>query len=162
MAAARSATPPRCPASRPISKTPRRSTTRVSTGRGYYHDKLAYRDVPLTAYSSSPVTSLELGQRFRTQVSFHNNTSGGRQKEYLVYEEHIPTGTLLVAGSLAGNYKRVETEGSKIRFYFAPGQLNQITYELVAHAPGKYRVLPGIVHDAVDRSRMRVGKSSAS
>ena len=128
--------------------------------KGYYHDKLAYREVPLTAYSSSPVTSLEIGQRFRTQVSFYNNTSGRRQSEYLVYEEHIPTGTLLVAGSLSGNYKRVEIEGSKIRFYFAPGHLNQITYELVAHAPGKYRVLPGIVHDAVDRSRMRVGKSS--
>jgi hypothetical protein len=126
----------------------------------YYHDKLAYREVPLKAYSSSPVTSLELGQRFRTHVSFHNNTSDGRQSEYLVYEEHIPTGTLLVSGSLAGNYKRVETEGSKIRFYFAPGRLNQINYELVAHAPGKYRVLPGIVRDVVDRGRMRVGKSS--
>ncbi len=124
----------------------------------YYHDKLAYREVPLTAYSTSPVTSLELGQRFRTHVSFHNSTSNGRQKEYLVYEEHIPTGALLVAGSLAGNYKRIETEGSKLRFYFAPGHLNQINYELVAHAPGKYRVLPGIIHDAVDRGRMRVGK----
>ena len=126
--------------------------------KGYYHDKLAYRDVPLKAYSSSPVTSLELGQRFRTHISFHNSTSYGRQREYLVYEEYIPTGTLLVAGSLAGNYKRVETEGSKLRFYFAPGHLNQINYELVAHVPGKYRVLPGIVHDAVDRGRMRVGK----
>lgn len=124
----------------------------------YYHDKLAYREVPLSAYSSSPVTSLELGQRFRAHVSFQNNTNGGRQSEYLVYEEYIPTGTLLVAGSLSGNYKRVETEGSRIRFYFAPGQLNQINYELVAHAPGKYRVLPGIIHDAVDRGRMRVGK----
>ena len=127
--------------------------------RVYYHDKLAYREVPLTAYSSSPVTSLELGQRFRTHVTFRNSTNRAQQNKYLVFEEHIPTGTLLVAGSLSGNYKRVETEGSKLRFYFAPGQLNQISYELVAHAPGKYRVLPGIVHDAVNRSRMRVGKS---
>lgn len=128
--------------------------------RVYYHDKLAYREVPLTAYSSSPVTSLELGQRFRAHVSFINSNSGAQHKEYLVYEEHLPVGTLLVAGSLTGNYKRVETEKSRIRFYFAPGHLNQINYELVAHAPGKYRVLPGIIHDAVDRSRMRVGKSS--
>lgn len=126
--------------------------------RVYYHDKLAYREVPLKAFSSSPVTSLESGQRFRTHVSFRNRASGGSQNAYLVYEEHIPTGTLLVDGSLAGNYKRVETEGSRIRFYFPPGRLNQITYELVAHVPGKYRVLPGILYDAVNRSHMRVGK----
>jgi len=125
--------------------------------KGYYHDKLAYRDVPLNSLSTSPVKSLELGQKFRTYVSFHNSTSGNRQKEYLVYEEYIPAGTLLVAGSMSGNYKRVETEGSRMRFYFAPGYLNNVNYELVAHAPGKYRVLPGIVHDSIDRGRMRVG-----
>lgn len=126
--------------------------------RIYYHDKLSYRDVPLNAHSTSPVTSLELGQRFRVHVTFHNNTSGGRQQEYMVYEEHLPSGTLLVDGSLTGNYKRVEVEGSKIRFYFAPGYLNNLGYELVTHAPGKYRVLPGVVYDAVDRGRMRIGK----
>lgn len=127
--------------------------------RVYYHDRLSYRDVPLSAYSTSPVSSLELGQRIRAQVTFQNQYDG-RQNKYLVYEEKIPTGTLLVAGSISGNYKRVETEGSLLRFYFLPGQVNQITYELVAHAPGKYRVLPGILHDAVDRSRMRVGEPS--
>ncbi len=125
----------------------------------YYHDKLAYREVPLSADSSSPVASLELGQRFRAQVSFRNRNTNGGQNEYLIYEECIPTGALLVADSMAGNYKRVETDDSKIRFYFAPGQLHRISYELVAHAPGKYRVLPGIVHDAVDHGRMRLGQA---
>ena len=128
--------------------------------RGYYHDKLGYREVPLKSNSTSPVKSLELGQRFRTQVSFHNINSAENQKNYFVYEEYVPTGTLLVAGSLQGNYKRVETEGSKMRFYFAPGSLGYIHYELVAHAPGKYRVLPGIIHNAVDRGRMRIGEAS--
>lgn len=126
----------------------------------YYHDKLSYRDVPLSSYSTSPVSELELGQRIRARVSFSNNTSGNRQKEYLVYEDYIPTGTLLVEGSISGNYKRVETDGSKIRFFFAPGSLSSINYELVAHIPGQYRVLPGVVHDAVNRSRMRVGRPS--
>ncbi|MEM7478947.1 MAG: hypothetical protein AAF483_28525, partial [Planctomycetota bacterium] len=125
----------------------------------YFHDKLSYRDVPLSAYSTSPVSELELGQRIRVSVSFHNSTSGNRQKEYMVYEEYIPAGTLLVEKSTSGNYKRFEQDGSKIRFYFAPGTLGQITYQLVAQIPGDYRVLPGVVYDAVDRSRMRVGKS---
>ena len=124
--------------------------------RGYCHDRLIYREVPLKAYSTSEVQSLELGQRFRAYVSFDSDWTD----DYVVYEEYIPTGTLLVAGSLRGNYKRVETIGSKIRFYFAPGSIETIHYELVAHAPGKYRVLPGIVYDAIDRSRMRVGKAT--
>lgn len=125
----------------------------------YYHDKLSYRDVPLSSHSTSFVSELELGQRIRAHVSFYNSTTGNRQKEYMVYEEYLPTGTLLVEGSMSGNYKRVETDGSRIRFYFAPGTLSSINYELVAHIPGKYRVLPGVVYDAVNRSRMRVGKS---
>lgn len=126
----------------------------------YYHDRLSYRDVPLSSYSTSPVKELELGQRIRTRVSFNNNTSGNRQKEYMVYEAYIPTGTLLVDGSVSGNYKRLETDGSRMRFYFAPGSLSSVNYELVAHIPGQYRVLPGVIYDAVNRSRMRVGKPS--
>ena len=127
-------------------------------GNAYYHDRLDYRDVPLSSLSTSPVKRLEIGQRFRSQIWFHNNTGGGRQQEYMVLEEYIPTGTLLVAGSLSGNYKRVEVDGSMMRFYFEPGHLNNIGYELVAHSPGNYRVLPGTVYDSVNRGRMRVGK----
>ena len=122
--------------------------------RGYCHDRLTYREVPLKTFSTSKVRSLELGQRFRAYATFDGDWSD----DYLVYEEHIPTGTLLVDGSLQGNYKRVEKIGSKIRFYFAPGSINTIHYQLVAHTPGNYRALPGIVYDAIDRSRMRVGK----
>ncbi len=128
-------------------------------GRGYYHDKLSYRDVPLRSNSSSPVVSLEIGQRFRTTANIQG-THAHLQKDYLVYEGHLPAGTLLVEGSLVGNFKRSEIDGSTIRLYFAPGHIGNIGYELVAHIPGTYRMLPGILRDTFNSGRMRVGKES--
>ena len=128
-------------------------------GRGYYHDKLSYRDVPLKANSSSPVVSLEIGQRFRTTANIQG-THAYFQNDYLVYEGHLPSGTLLVEGSLVGNFKRSEIDGSTIRLYFAPGHIGNIGYELVAHIPGTYRILPGILRDTFNSGRMRVGKES--
>lgn len=126
-------------------------------GRGYYHDKLSYRDVPLKSNSSSPVVSLEIGQRFRATANIQG-TQAHLQNDYLVYEGHLPAGTLLVEGSLVGNFKRSEIDGSTIRVYFAPGHIGSIGYELVAHIPGTYRILPGILRDTFNSSRMRVGK----
>ena len=128
-------------------------------GRGYYHDKLSYRDVPLKSNSSSPVVSLEIGQRFRATANIQS-THAHLQKDYLVYEGHLPAGTLLVEGSLVGNFKRSEIDGSTIRVYFAPGHVGSIGYELVAHIPGTYRILPGILRDTFNSGRMRVGKES--
>lgn len=132
------------------------STPRVH-GYEFYHDKLSYRDVPLNANSSSPVSSLEMGQRFRATAIIHNSA---HQNSYLVYEGHLPAGTLLVEGSMTGNFKRSEIDGSTFRLYFSPGRVNYVNYELVAHIPGKYRILPGILRDTLNRGRMRVGSES--
>lgn len=128
-------------------------------GRTYFHDKLSYRDVPLNANSSSPVASLEIGQRFRVTANIQS-THAQLQNDYLVYEGQLPAGAILVEGSLSGNFKRSEIDGSTIRLYFAPGYIGNITYELVAHIPGTYQVLPGILRDTFNSGRMRVGKES--
>lgn len=127
--------------------------------RNYYHDKLSYRDVPLGALSTSPVASVEVGQRFRASTKF-TNTHPSHQQDYLVFEEQLPAGALLVDGSLRGNFKRSEVDGSTLRLYFAPGNIGTINYELVAHAPGDYKILPGILRDTFDSGRMRVGKEA--
>ncbi|MGI9241806.1 MAG: hypothetical protein ACR2RV_13470, partial [Verrucomicrobiales bacterium] len=129
------------------------------TGRRYFHDKLSYRDVPLDSSSTSPVHSLEIGERFRAVVEIRD-THPQHQDSYLVYEEHLPAGTLLVDGSLSGNFKRSEIDGSTLRLYYAPGRVGNVSYELVAHVPGNYRILPGILRDTFDRGRMRVGAES--
>ncbi|MFT4547437.1 MAG: tetratricopeptide (TPR) repeat protein, partial [Verrucomicrobiales bacterium] len=129
--------------------------------RRYYHDKISYRETPLDSMSTSPVKSLELGQRFRASFSFYNATDT-TNNDYMMVEEHLPAGTLLVAGSLRGDFKRSEVDGSTLRLYFAPGisrgQNRYVSYELVAHAPGKCRVLPPIAYNTMNRGEMSVGK----
>ncbi|MEM7011133.1 MAG: MG2 domain-containing protein, partial [Verrucomicrobiota bacterium] len=127
--------------------------------RNYYHDKLSYRDVPLKSLSTSPVAAVEVGQRFRASTRF-TNTHPNHQQDYLVLEEQLPAGALLVDGSLRGNFKRSEVDGSTLRLYFAPGNIGDVNYELVAHAPGDYKILPGILRDTFDNGRMRIGKSA--
>ena len=121
--------------------------------RRYFHDKLAYRDVPLAALSESPVQQLTMGQRFRATIRAKTYD----HQNYFVWEEHIPAGALYVEGSLKGNFDRVEHSGSKMMLYFRPGTLGNVGYEMVAHAPGDFRLLPTVIRDASDRGRMRVG-----
>lgn len=128
--------------------------------RNYFHDKLSYRDVPLGSLSTSPVETVVVGQRFRASTTI-TNTHPSHQKDYLVYEEQLPAGALLVEGSLRGNFKRSEVDGSTIRLYYAPGNIGAVNYELVAHAPGEYRVLPGILRDTFDSGRMRIGDAAS-
>jgi len=141
----------------PDMKDPKSMDTPYFMERHYYHDRLSYRDVPLDTRSTSPVTKLELGQRFRAFVKIMNKR---HIPDYLVWEETLPAGALLVEGTLEGNFTRHERRGQKMIFYFKPGVIGNLDYELVAHAPGKFRILPNVLHDAVDRSRMRLGKAA--
>lgn len=124
--------------------------------RQFYHDKLSYRDVPLNAESTSPVTKLELGQRVRVSVSV-NHPKNISQNRYLTWEETIPAGMMLVEKSVRGNFRSLDTTGSRIQMHFVPGNLSTVSYELVAHAPGKYRVLPGVIRDGGNSGTMRIG-----
>ena len=125
--------------------------------RNYYHDRLSYRDVPLNASSTSPVKELNLGQRFRAHVRIYNRYSHDR---YLLLEEKIPAGALLVEGSVRGNFDRLQRRGSSLLLSYKPGRVGDLHYEMVAHAPGHYRILPGVLRDASDRGQMRVGKTA--
>ncbi|MEO2089559.1 MAG: hypothetical protein ABGY75_08705, partial [Gemmataceae bacterium] len=101
---------------------------------------------------------LTLGQRFRVNVDVYSRYS---TSDYLVAEEHIPSGALFVEGSLSGSFTRYERRGQKLVMYFKPGGISDINYELVAHAPGKYRSLPTVFRDATQRSRMRLGSAGS-
>jgi tetratricopeptide (TPR) repeat protein len=125
--------------------------------RAYYHDNQSYRDVPLGVLSTSPVASLELGQRFRAHVSVYSRNAHDR---YLTWEEQLPAGALLVEGSVKGNFDRLERNGSLLILSYKPGRVADLDYELVAHAPGNFRVLPSVLREAADRGLMRVGRAA--
>jgi len=125
--------------------------------RSYFHDRLSYQNVPLDAASSSPAQKLEIGQRVRVSVTVKN---GYPSQNYLVWEEPIPAGMMLVSGSVKGSFGRLEVSNSKIRMVYQSGTLEPLTYELVAREPGEFRALPSVIHDAFDRGRMRVGQAA--
>ncbi|MCF7854144.1 MAG: tetratricopeptide repeat protein [Candidatus Pacebacteria bacterium] len=123
--------------------------------RYYYHSRLEYRGHALAARSTSPVRHLESGQRMEVYVDFYESNQVG----YLLVEEPLPAGTLLVEGSLSGNFSRYEVAADKITFYYRSGHhIGDIRYELVGYAPGDYRVLPTVIRDAMHPGRMRIGK----
>jgi hypothetical protein len=127
------------------------------SGGGYYHGNLTYRGVPLKSTSSSPVTKIELGQKIRVTSGVSNSYSDA-YRQYRVRHEFLPAGMLLVDGSLKGNFQHHEIGDGVITMFYSPGKsIGSISYELVAYAPGTYRILPGIIRDLYNRNRMTIG-----
>ncbi|MCH7227488.1 tetratricopeptide repeat protein [Haloferula sp. A504] len=128
------------------------------TGGGFFHDRLSYRGVPLGSLSTSPVTKVEMGQKIRVTSTVSNSYSDAR-RQYRIRREFLPAGMLLVDGSLSGSVPHHEIGDGMITLYYSPGQaIGDLSYELVAYAPGTYRVLPAIIHDLYNRGRMTLGK----
>ena len=126
-------------------------------GSSYYHDRLTYRGVPLSSNSTSRVTKVELGQKIHVYSNTRSYSRG--EKNFRVRKEFLPAGMLLVEGSLNGNFQHHEVGDGEITMYYRPGSdLGRIDYELVAYAPGTYRVLPGIVRDVYMPNRFTIGK----
>ena len=123
-------------------------------GRHYYHSQLEYRGRPIGVRSTSPVRHLENGQRTEVFLDVYEHSYDG----YLILEEPIPAGAMLVEGSVSGNYARYEVGNQKITFYYRAGHyIQDIRYELVGYAPGDYRALPPVIRDAMNPDRMSVG-----
>ena len=129
--------------------------------RNQSHDRLTYRGVPLRSSSTSPVTKVEMGQKIRIRSSVSNSYSDAR-KNYRVRKEFLPAGMLLVDGSLSGDFQHYEVGDGEITMYYREGaSVGDISYELVAYAPGSYRVLPGTIRDVYLPSRMTIGKEQS-
>lgn len=126
------------------------------TGGGFYHANLSYRGVTLKNTSTSPVTQVEVGQRIRVTSNTQNYSSS--RNEFRIRIEHLPAGMLLVDGSLKGDFQHHEVGDGKITLFYSPGKyVGSISYELVAYAPGTFRVLPSVIRDYYNRHRMTLG-----
>jgi uncharacterized protein YfaS (alpha-2-macroglobulin family)/tetratricopeptide (TPR) repeat protein len=129
--------------------------------RLYQHADLEYRGRPLGASSTSPVRNLEIGQRVKVELAMHTAGQVGDVNTYRVLEEYLPAGTVLVEGSLTGDFSHYETTPTSIRMYFPPGKHIYTThYQLVGYSTGTYRILPAVVRDATRPSWMVIGPAS--
>jgi len=124
--------------------------------RYYRHDTLRYRGRAIPAGSTSPVANVEIGQRVKVVVDVYYKYHS--HKAYLVVEEHLPAGMMLVSGSLSGRFVHHEIHPGKIVMYFPPDRyVSDFSYDLVGYATGTYRVLPTVIRDALRPGRMRIG-----
>ncbi|MCY2993570.1 MAG: hypothetical protein NTY19_37680, partial [Planctomycetota bacterium] len=129
--------------------------------RSLYHADLEYRGRPLGAGSSSPVRTAEIGQRLKVHLAMHTAGQVEDVNSYRVLEEHLPAGTVLVEGSLTGDFSHYEATPTRIMMYFPPGKhIYGMDYQLAAYSTGTYRILPPVVRDATRPTWMRVGPAS--
>jgi hypothetical protein len=120
--------------------------------RRYYHAPLEYRGRQI-ASSTTEITQLEDGMRTYVNVDIEERTSN----RYLIVDEYLPAGTMLVEDSMSGNYQHYETGDGIITFYYPPqSRIRDYRYQLVSYAPGRYRVTPTVIRDAMRPGDMRI------
>jgi tetratricopeptide (TPR) repeat protein len=120
--------------------------------RKYYHAPLEYRGRQI-ASSTTEITQLEDGMRTYVTVDVQEYTSN----RYLVIDEYLPAGTMLVEGSVSGNHQHYEVGDGMITFYYPPNQrVEDYRYQLVSYAPGTYRAMPTVIRDAMRPGEMRI------
>ncbi len=125
--------------------------------RRIYHSGLEYRGRPLGVASSTQIGKLKLGQRARVNVSTNSHHFPG----YLVIEEPLPAGAILVPDSIKGSFAHHEIRQDRIVCFFQVNSSSaDFTYELIGYAPGAYRMPPTIMRDAIRPGRMRLGNES--
>jgi uncharacterized protein YfaS (alpha-2-macroglobulin family)/tetratricopeptide (TPR) repeat protein len=123
--------------------------------RTYLHAPLEYRGRPIGASSTSPVTNIAIGQRVMVRVDVmehHDRTM------YTVIEEPLPAGTMLVEGSLSGQFDDYTVQDNRILMFYRAGRpVADFRYELVGYAAGNYRALPTVIRDAMRPDQLRLG-----
>ena len=123
--------------------------------RKYYHAPLEYRGRQI-ASSTTEITQLEDGMRTYVAIDIEERTSN----RYLIIDEYLPAGTMLVEGSVSGNHQYYEVGDGMITFYYPPSQrVRDYRYQLVSYAPGTYRVMPTVIRDAMRPGEMRIFRS---
>ncbi len=124
--------------------------------RYYYHAPLEYRGRGIGAASTSPVANAEVGQRVSVRLEFAEKW---RADQYMVIEEPLPAGTVLVDGSVHGGFRQFEVNRSRITFYYAPGDIvDTLGYQLAGYSTGSYRMLPTAIRDVMSPSRVRIAE----
>ncbi|MGV3660009.1 MAG: MG2 domain-containing protein [Prosthecobacter sp.] len=128
--------------------------------RQWLHEGLRHHDVPLKAESSSPVRVAAQGQRLRVRLDL--KAPQQPQNGYVIIDEPLPAGCVLVAGSLTADHARLEQLPGMLRLWFIPGAFTDLDtatvhYELIALHPGTYRIPHILVRDACQPQRFNAG-----
>ena len=139
------------------------SLKNVEITRRYLHPPLQYQGKPIAAQSTTEISRLEAGAKVQVAVDIVHEQSAvtlvlGEYDRYLVVDEFFPAGTIVVDGSVVGEFQHYELGDGVIRFYTRRGApLTGYSYQLVSYAPGEFRVLPTVIRDPQHPGDMRLG-----
>ena len=104
------------------------------------------------------VTQVAQGGRVRVRIVPAVDASRpGQARDFLIVEETLPAGTTLIEGSVASNASSWSLADGVLTFYFAPGGLGPIQYDLAGYLPGRYRVAPTKIRPAYDPGSVHLG-----
>ncbi len=113
----------------------------------------------------NPITQLPVGRRAIVQIALQRRAADAAsqsQPDYLIVEETIPSGTEVVADSVAGPFDRYEISPGGITFYVGrQRQSGVIRYELHGVLPGQYRAAPTLVRNAHRPEQMSVTEAAS-
>jgi len=126
--------------------------------REWLHEGLRHKDVPLRAPSASPVKVAAMGQRIRVEALLAKPLK--EQRGYVIVDEPLPGGAMLVPGSVDGGADRVEVLPGLLRLWFIPGSFDKNVvygYELMAMHAGTFAIPHTRVRDACRPQRFNAG-----
>ena len=123
----------------------------------HLHAQLEYRGKPIGAGSSSLVKNLENGQRLHLVVRSDRGYSGDGHRYAL--EIALPPGARLDESTLGVDPNRItgkEVTDSTLTLFF-DRWLRSVSFELTGYVPGKFRLLPPVIHELGNPSFMTIG-----
>jgi len=96
------------------------------------------------------VSQVPAGGSVRATLEF-SRRSGRKERGYLIVEETLPGGMVVLQPSIKGRKLHHEIGDGKITFYLGDDQYyGSITYDLLATVPGQYAVPPALLRSASD------------
>ena len=149
-----------------------KSTTRDWDVRRYYQPaqlELDGQEIPRGfsvvdgSYQSfrNPLTQLPVGKRGQVELRLWRRNVPARTADaalsYLVIDEPIPSGAMVVPNSIRGPFERYEIGPDSITFYVGARRgIGTLRYDLRATLAGAYRVGPTVVRDAYAPGQLAV------
>ncbi len=107
------------------------------------------------------VTQVALGGRARVLLDTSRVIPANQpewERDFLVVEEHIPSGATLIEGSVHTAASSFTVADGVLTLYYAPDQWpGQTTYDVYGYLPGQYRTLPVSIRSAYDPGRSHLG-----
>ena len=140
----------------PVGRQPRNIPSVAA--RRYSRLPVEYRGRSIRTPRTANVTAIAKGEQVEVHVSFAHHLFRRCYDTDLILEEHLPAGMTVVNDSLSGIGCDHAIEGNTLFVYYPAGHpIRDFKYRLLAARTGRYRVLPAVIRQTSDGTRVSMG-----